>query len=106
MRGSMNVLETIGPGGQKGPRLFGDVGRMIVQNQPNRVVGRVVGVEILQQGDKLPAPMAPFNVSRHMAGMQIQSCQDGASSQPLILMVASKGGVLTWNRWQVGGDVG
>ena len=62
--GSIDVLETIGPGGQKGPRLLGDVGRMIVQNQPDGEVGRIVTIQVLQQGDKLPAAMAPFHVSR------------------------------------------
>src|SRR2546426_239441 len=77
--GSVNVFETIGSCGQKGSGLLRDVGRMIVQNEPNRAVERVVGVEVLQQGNKLPAAVAPLDVRRHITGMQVESRQDGAS---------------------------
>jgi hypothetical protein len=33
---------------------------MIVENTPNRAVDRVVGVQVLQQGDELPAALTPL----------------------------------------------
>src|SRR5437867_11731509 len=82
--GSVDVFETIWPCGQKGPGLLRDVGRMIVQDEPDAAVGRVVGVEVLQQGDKLPAAMTPLDMRRDMTGMQVEGCQDGASPQAFI----------------------
>ena len=57
MLGRVNVREAVGPRCQVGARFFRDVRRVIVQDDPNRHSGRVVGIQILQQRDKLPAAM-------------------------------------------------
>src|SRR5206468_6310429 len=99
---SVNVFETIGTCGQKGSGLLRDVGRMIVQNEPNGAVRRVGGVEVLQQGDKLPAAMTPLDVRRYMTGMQVKGRQDGASPQAFILVVTGQSRVPARHRRQVG----
>ena len=55
----MHIFEPVGAGGQIGPGLLGDMGRMVVQDDPDLGFGRVVGIQILEQGDEFPAPM-PF----------------------------------------------
>ena len=90
--GSVNIFETIRPCDQKGSGLLRNVGRVIVQNEPNRVVGRIVSVQVLQQDDKLPATMTPFDVRRHMTGMKVEGRQDGTSSESFILVVRARVG--------------
>src|SRR5450759_4962080 len=66
-----HVLETVGAGSQEGSGLFGDMRRMIVQNDSDDATGRVVLVEILEQSDEFPAAMPPLNTSYDMTLVQI-----------------------------------
>ena len=70
--GRVNILKTVGPGCQVSARLLGDVSRVIIQNNPDGHLERVVGIQIFEQCDKFPAAMS-FLHSRHdMTVMQIQ----------------------------------
>jgi len=89
-----HVLKSVGAGCQKRPRLFGNVCRVIVQDKPDRPFGWVVGVQILQQRDELPAAVTPFDSRRHMAVVQIQPGQNRAGPQALVFVIARYCGVL------------
>jgi hypothetical protein len=47
--GRMDILEPVGTSGQIGPGFLGDIGRMVVQNDPDPGMGRIIGVQILSQ---------------------------------------------------------
>ena len=70
--GRVNVGETIRSSSQVCTRLFGDVRRMIVQNNPNRRFGGIVGVHVFEQGNELPAAMSLLDSGHDVAIVQIQ----------------------------------
>ena len=62
----MHVEEAIGPGGAVGHCLFGDMGGVVIPEQANRVLRRIVRVEVAQQRHKLNAALASFQPGAHM----------------------------------------
>src|SRR6266700_4636902 len=78
MGGGMHITKAIGPSGQIGAGLLGNVGRMIVQNQSDHRLGGVMSVQILEQGNKLAAAVAPLDTRCYMTILRVQSCQNGS----------------------------
>ena len=66
-----HILETVGAASKEGSGLFGDMRRMIVQNDSDGAAGRVVLVEILEQSNEFPAAMSPLDTSGDMPLVQI-----------------------------------
>ena len=54
MFGGMDIDKPVGPGRQKRACLLGNVGRMVIQNHPDRRRRRITGVDFFEQLDKLP----------------------------------------------------
>src|SRR5580704_4149360 len=61
--------------GEPGFGLSRDVRGMIVENQPDRGVGRIGGIEQLEEFDELAAAMAVSDQGVDLAGEQINSGQ-------------------------------
>ena len=76
-----HVLETVGSGSQAGSSLFGNMRRVVVQNDSEGAVGRIMLIEILEQRDEFSAAMLPFHAGCDMTLMQVQSREDGTGSQ-------------------------
>ena len=75
MFGRVDVRETVRPTRQISARLLRDVRRVVVQDNSDRQLGRIIGVQIFEQRDKLPAPMSFLDSSHHMPVVQIQRSQ-------------------------------
>src|SRR5229473_3312671 len=84
-----HILETVGAGSKEGSGLFGDMRRMIVQNDSNGAAGRVVLVEILEQSDEFPAAMSPLDTSCDMTLVQIQRRED--RTRPKAVCIRDRG---------------
>ncbi len=102
----MHITKAIGPSGQIGAGLLGNVGRMIVQNQSDHRLGGVMSVQILEQGNKLAAAVAPLDTRRYMTILQIQSRQDGSRAHPLILIIPADLRMFARHRRQVRRRIG
>ena len=76
-------------GRKKGLRFFGNVSGMIVQDDPNGAVRRIPGVQVLEQSGEFDAAMTALYPGGNVTVVEIQSRQNGASSQALILMVTA-----------------
>src|SRR5215470_8672835 len=63
--GREDVLEAVRTSGQISLGLLGKVGRVIVQNQAQGALGRIIMVQVLQQGDKLPTAVAVLHPRSH-----------------------------------------
>ena len=72
MRGRQHVFEPVRPRCQIRACLFGDVGRMVVEDKPDAAIGRIVIIQIFEQGDELAAPVSPLNPPNNVAIMEIQ----------------------------------
>ena len=83
--------------------LFGDVRGMIVQDQLDRRVGWVGGVEKLEKFDEFAAAMAVLDQGVNLAGEQVDAGQQTDRAVTLILMIASEGRVLAGLGRQVWG---
>jgi len=68
---------------------------VIVEDQPNGAVGRIARIQVFQQIDELSAAVAPFDAGGYMAIVQVQRCQNRASAQSLVLVIASDCGMFT-----------
>ncbi len=101
--GSMHIFEPVGAGGQKHPGFPGDMSRMVVQNDPDPGMRRIIGIQILEEGDEFLASMPFLDPGNDMAGREIQGGQNRGYSQSDILMIARDGGMFAGNRWPVGG---
>src|SRR5712691_2298939 len=66
MLGCQHVLEAVGPGSPIAVSRLGNMRRVVVQNDANSAVSRVVLVEVLEQGDELPAAMAMLHTGCDM----------------------------------------
>lgn len=77
----MDILESVGTSGQVDPGFLGDIGRMVVQNDPDPGMGRIAGVQVLEKGDEFLAPMPLLYPGDDMAGGEIQGGQDRGRSQ-------------------------
>ena len=79
-----HILETVGAGSKEGSGLFGDMRRMIVQNDSDGAAGRVVLVEILEQSNEFPAAVSPLDTSVDMPLVQIQRREDRTRPQTFV----------------------
>ena len=97
VRWGMNILEAVGPGGQKRPSFLGNMGGVIVEDQTDHRLRRILGIQILQQSDELAAAVTPFDAGRHMPRVKVQAGQDEARSHAPIFVVAPQRGVPSRN---------
>src|SRR5713226_9157777 len=74
---------------------------MVVQDQPDGAVRRIVSVQILQQGNELYAAMTLFHTGDYVAVVEIQRRQNGPGPIPDVLVIARDGGILARYRRQV-----
>ena len=74
--------------GKPGLGFFGDMRRMVVEDQLDRHVGRVSGIEKLEEFDELAAAVAVFDQSVDLAGEQIDPGQQAERAVALVLMIA------------------
>ena len=102
--GCMHILEPVGPGGEIGSSFLGDMGRMVVQDDPDLGFGRVVGIQILEQGDEFLAPMPFLHPGNDMAVMKVQCGQDGQRSHADIFVVPGERGMVSRDGRQIGRD--
>src|SRR6202049_2190484 len=100
------ILETVGAGSKEGSGLLGDMRRMIVQNDSDGAVGRVVLVEILEQSNEFPAAMSPLDTSGDMPLVQIQRREDRTRPKTFVFVIAAHIGMFSGNRGQIGRSVG
>ena len=68
--------------------LLGDVRRMIVEDQLDRCVGRIGGVEELEEFNEFAAAVAVLDEGVDLAGEQIDAGQQADRSVALVLVVA------------------
>src|SRR5205814_5881277 len=61
--------------GEPSVRLLGDVGGMIVEDQPDRGVGRISGIEKFEELDELAAAMTILGQSMNLAAEEIDPSQ-------------------------------
>ena len=85
--GSEDVPEPVGVVPQITASLFGKVSGVVVQNDTDDAFGRIVGVQVLEQGDEFDAAMTRLNSGDDMSVEQVQGSQDGQCAKSLILMV-------------------
>ena len=81
--------------------LLGDVGRMIVEDQLDRRVGRIGGVEELEEFNEFAAAVAVLDDSVDLPGEQIDAGQQADRAVALVLVVALRGGVGAGNRGEI-----
>ena len=77
--------------GEPGFRLLGDVRGMIVEDQLDRRVGWVSGVEKLQEFNEFAAAMPVFHQSMDLAGHKVDAGQQADRAEALIFMIAGEG---------------
>lgn len=92
----MDIEEAVGPRGEISHGFLGDVRRMVVQNDPDGALLRVMLIKFFEQQDKLAATMARMNLSEDLAIVQVYARQDGQRPMALVpprvrLLVASIG---------------
>src|SRR5271168_4052015 len=73
--------------GEPGSGLFGDVRRMIVEDQLDRRLGRVGGVEKLEEFDEFAAAMAVLGQRMDLAGDEVDAGQQADRAVALIFML-------------------
>ena len=74
--------------------LLGDVRGMIVEDQLDRRMGRIAGVEEPEKFDEFAAAMAILDESVNLAGKEVDPGQQTDRAVALILVVAREGRVL------------
>src|ERR1017187_8300682 len=79
---------------------------MIVEDDPNGAVCRIVSIQIFEQRDELATPVTSLDPANDVAIMEIQCSQNRACSQTLVFMVACRGGMFTGHRRQVWRGIG
>ena len=79
--------------GEPGFGLLGDVRGMIVEDQLDRGVGRIGGVEKLEEFDEFAAAMAIPDQGMDLAGKQVDAGQQADRAVALIFMIAREGRV-------------
>lgn len=97
----MDINETVRSRGKIRPGFLGNMGRMVVQDHADGRLRRVMGIEFLEEADKLPAPVALVDLGDHMAVLKVQCRQDGGRSQTLVFVVPGDGRVFSRNRRKI-----
>src|ERR1019366_7702273 len=95
------VLESVRIYCQKGSRFFGDVLGMVVQDDPDRAIRRVPGIEVRQESFEFYAAMTAFDPCSDVAVMKIQSRQNRTGAQAFVFMIAADFRMPARHRWQV-----
>ncbi len=67
---------------------------MFVHDQSDYRFGRIVCIQILQQGNELATAMPPLHTRGDVSGVQVQCCHNRARAQASVLVVAPETGVL------------
>ena len=102
----MNINEPVRPGRQIGPRFFRDVGRVVVQNNADGGLGRIMGIDLLEKGDEFPAPVFFVYLGNDASILKVERGQDGDGPQSLVLVVPRNRLMMTRDRRKIGGDGG
>ena len=90
--GREGEVETVrGLLGEPGLCLFGDVGGMIVENQLDRRMGRIGGIEKLEEFDELAAAMAILDQGVNLTAEQIDAGQQADRAVTLVFVIAREG---------------
>jgi hypothetical protein len=101
--GSEGESESVGALlGKPSPRLSGDVRGMIVEDQVDRRVGRVCGVEQLEEVDELAAAMTILDQGVDFAGQQVDAGHQCHGAVALVFVVACEGRMHAGLRRQIG----
>ena len=90
-----------GLNGEPSLGLFGDVRRMIVEDQLDRRMGRIGGIEELEKFDEFATAMAVPDEGVNLTGEQIDAGQQTDCAIALVLVVARKGRMFAGLRRQV-----
>jgi hypothetical protein len=98
MRGCQYVLEPVGARRQVGPRFLGKVRGVVVQDQPNRALRRIVGIQILEQGDEFHTPVALLDTCGDVPVVQVQTRQNRPGAIADVLMIAGHGRIFAGHR--------
>lgn len=69
----MNIKKSSRSAGKVAHGLLGDVGRMVIQDDTDGGIGRIVSIHLFKQRYKLTTAMPVMNLSNHVAVIQIQS---------------------------------
>jgi hypothetical protein len=85
--------------------VLGYMRRMIVEDQLDRSVRRISGVEVLEKANELARPMAILDTGMHLAGQHIDPGEQAQRTMALVFMVARKTCVRPRLRWQVRCDI-
>ena len=94
MLGGESKFEAVrGLGGEPGSGLFGDMRRMIVEDQLDRRLGRIGGVETLGEFDEFAAAMAVLDQRMDFATDEIDAGQQADRAMALVFMFPCEGGV-------------
>jgi len=94
-----------GPGGEPRFSFFRDMGRVVVEDQLNRGAGRISGLDLLEETDKLPRSVTLLDAGMHFACQQIDPGQQAQCAMTFVFMVACEGRMNSRLRRQVGGGV-
>lgn len=68
--------------------------RVVVQDQPDRTIRRIVSIQILEQGDELHASVPLLDARGDVPVMQVQRCQDRPRAIADVLMIAGYRGIM------------
>ena len=74
---------------------------MIVEDQFDRSVGRIGGIDKPEEFDELSTAVAIFDKGVDLAGEQINPRQQAERAMAFVFMVARKGGVDARLGWQI-----
>ena len=75
---------------------------MVVEDQLDRHVGGISGVEPLEEADELTRPMAIFDARVHLAGEQVDPGEQAERAVALVFVITREGRVRSRLRRQVG----
>src|SRR6516164_679624 len=75
-------------GGEPCLRLFGDMGRMIIEDQLDRCIRRICGVEKFEDFYELPAAVTVSDQGMDFTGQQIDPGQEAEGPVAFIFMLA------------------
>jgi hypothetical protein len=64
---------------------------MIVQDDPNRAVGGVPGIEVGQKTGEFEAAMTALDPRCDVPVVQIQRCKDRAGARTFVLVITANG---------------
>ena len=93
VRGREGELEVAGLLCKPGLGLLGDVCRMIVEDQLDRGMARIGGIDKLEEFDELAAAMAIPDQHVNLTGQQIDAGQKADRAVTFVFMIAGEGWV-------------